>query len=76
MREIYIDVVQGVGELALVFLIDVGGVGYLRLTSEDLQPDIPSLFSESGSHTQWSILLQAGTLSLFLNLAWCVQPPR
>ena len=31
---------------------------YTRLTSAHTQPDIPSFFSEGGTHTQWSLLLQ------------------
>ena len=44
-----------------IWQLDLGGVGYIRLTNRDAQPDIPSFFAEDEHHSQWSLLLQAAT---------------
>jgi len=55
-----------------MFALDVCVVYYIHSTQPDLHPDIPSFFVEGSSHSQWSLLLQAGMLAWFVTLACCV----
>lgn len=55
-----------------MFVLDVGVVYSIHTTYPEIQPDIPSFFIEDSYHSQWSLLLQAGLLALFVTLSCCV----